>query len=359
MKKYILFILGIALSGSAAITIAPKRGVPEGNRFLFILDISSSMRRVEHGGRQVVFDLVHSGIENRMQAHDTFGVWTFGEEIQAGVYPVQVWKPTNNVELASEVGRFLKGQSKGRKSVLDAALSKAESLARSVRDVDILIVTSAAGRFKDDDTWTVVHQAWKSRLEEAKKGNKAMIIALAARSGQFVQATVTLQGEPLQLLLPLPRRPAQVAKKSEPAPEPPPKAVRESIIMQGSPKPKPIDQIPTKFVPAPVEAPEPVQPAIPDPVPVPVPANTSIVVVPTQPVLEILPAPIPVAAREPAKSTPAPPRAAVSPRTLIMAGGALMLIAGLLGGWLLMNARSRTRVSYISQSMGDKPADRA
>jgi len=186
-----------------------------------------------------------------------------------------------------------------------------------------------------------------------------MIIALAARSGQFVQATVTLQGEPLQLLLPLPRRPAQVAKKSEP--EPPPKVAREPIIMQGSPKPKPIDQIPTKFAPpAPVEtpAPEPVQPAIPEPVPVPVPANTSIVVAPTQPVLEILPAPIPVAAREPAKPVSAPARSAVRPRTLIMAGGALMLVAGLLGGCLLMAARSRTRVSYISQSMDDKPADR-
>jgi hypothetical protein len=36
---------------------------------------------------------------------------------------------------------------------------------------------------------------------------------------------------------------------------------------------------------------------------------------------------------------------------LIIAGGSLMLIAGVVGMWILIHVRSRNRVSYISRSL--------
>ena len=78
MIKYVL-LFGVVLSSSAAITQVPKKGATDGNRFLFVVDTSRTMKRIEDAGKEVAFNLVHSGIENRMQAGDTFGVWTFSE----------------------------------------------------------------------------------------------------------------------------------------------------------------------------------------------------------------------------------------------------------------------------------------
>jgi hypothetical protein len=320
----------------------------------------------------VVFDVLYSGIEGRMQGGDTFGLWTFGQEVKAGIFPVQTWLPEQSMDLATMVGRFLKEQSNGRKSEVEVALAKAESLAKAVKDVDIVIITSASARFKADDTWEVLQQAWNSRVEEARKNKKAIIIALAARSGRIAQTTVTLQGERLELAAPPERRQPQTMAKKAAAPETAPKVAREPIIMQGTPKPKPIDQIPTKFAPPPAEPPpveDPFANPAPEPEPVPVlrPANP---VVAAPPVIEREgerprePQAIPVAAREPGNVAPAQsaPPAAVTPRMLIIAGVSLMLIATALGTWILIHIRSRNRASYISRSMtsapGQAPDDR-
>jgi hypothetical protein len=358
MIKYIVFILLTALSASwAAVTTAPRRG-PEGNRFLFIVDTSSSMKRIEQAGRQVVFDLVNSGIEGRMQPGDTFGVWTFEDDVKGGVFPIQVWTPEKSSDLAGQVGRFLKEELGGRASRLDVAITNAERLVKSVRDVDIVIVTSSGTRFKPDETWAILEQNWKGRLEEAQKNKKAMVITLACRSGRMAQATVALQGERLNLAAPPERRPAPMAK-AEPAPEPPPKPVRDPIIMRGTPKARPIDDIPTRFSPPPTApAPEPVENPIPEPAPVPVltPANP---VVSTSPAREPQPE-MTVSARQPGTSPQSAPMATkpgitLSPRMLIIAGASLMLIAGVLGTWMLLQARARNRVSYISRSLANKP----
>ena len=279
-----------------------------------------------------------------------FGIWTFGDDVKGGVFPVQTWSPEKSVDLASQVGRFLKEQASKRGSRLDTAITNAERLIKSVKDLDIVIVTSAATRFKPDDTWAMLLQNWKGRLEEARKDNKAILITLAGRGGQVRQATVALQGERLNLAAPPERRPAPMAQAA-PTPESPPKSTREPIIMHGTPKARPIEQIPTKFAPPPAEPPA-IEPT-PEPSPVPV-------VGPDKPVV-VAPAnhEMTVAAREPGKQPIAGPAQtpAISARMLIIAGATLMVIAGILGLWALIHFRARSRVSYISQSMANKPAD--
>src|SRR6478736_4591254 len=80
-----------------------------GAKFLFIVDTSSTMNRYEHLGRQTVFDLIFSGVSTQMLSGDTFGLWTFNEEVSAGAFPMQVWQADQNLELATRVGVFLKG----------------------------------------------------------------------------------------------------------------------------------------------------------------------------------------------------------------------------------------------------------
>jgi len=358
MIKYIIVILLSLLSSApAALVTAPKKGI-EGNRFLFVVDTSSSMNKLESAGRQAVFDVVSSGIEGRMQAGDTFGLWTFGAEVKAGVFPMKTWAPDRGSDLAVVVGEFLKEQSSKGKPQLEVVIEKIEALARSVKDVDLLIFTSAGARFKGDETWTFLQQGWDKRFEEARKNKKAIIVGLAARGGRVAQATVTLHGETLQLAAPPERKTAQVTVRKSSATQAPLKAVREPIIIRGSTaSPKPIEEIPVKFTP-PVDPPIPE--ANPEPAPLPVLGTEKPVVqapAPTpresEPAREPQPE-LTVAAREPGQAA-APAASRTGSRLMIIGGASLMLIAGALGCWILVQIRSRNRTSYISRSMANRP----
>src|SRR5258705_9404252 len=104
MKPTWMGLIGLALL--IAISVRgeePEEIVPEGNRFLFIVETSSSSARLEHGGRQPVFDMIFSGLFGQMRKHDSFGVWTFNESVRAGVYPKQAWDPALDMDLARQV----------------------------------------------------------------------------------------------------------------------------------------------------------------------------------------------------------------------------------------------------------------
>src|SRR5688572_27973542 len=111
MKYWLVLVQWMVLVTAVAAPVkAPHKPAPPGNRFLFILETSLPMSRLEHGGRQAVFDLIYSGVEGRMRTGDTYGVWTFNEQHSAGVYPMQTWEAQKNLEHASFLGRFLKTQ---------------------------------------------------------------------------------------------------------------------------------------------------------------------------------------------------------------------------------------------------------
>src|SRR5947209_1549054 len=99
-----------SLAGATALAAPTKPVVPAaaGTRFLFVVETSSGMSQFEHAGRQAVFDLLYFGIGEQMRAGDTVGLWTFGNDVRAGVFPMQVWAPEQNLQLASAVGVFLR-----------------------------------------------------------------------------------------------------------------------------------------------------------------------------------------------------------------------------------------------------------
>jgi hypothetical protein len=57
-----------------------------------------------------VFDLIFSGIDGYMRDGDTFGVWTFDEEVGTGKFPMQVWNSEKPLEGASRAATFVRGQ---------------------------------------------------------------------------------------------------------------------------------------------------------------------------------------------------------------------------------------------------------
>lgn len=243
-----LLVITCNLAGTAAnaavieaTTLPPSAPPPAGAKFLLVVDTSAAMNQFEHSGRQVVFDLIYTGISNQMQNADTFGVWTFSEQVNAGGFPMQFWTSAKSLELASQTGVFLKNERYKGKARLELAIAKALTLVKTVKDVNVLIVTSGEASLGMSELEVKLRDAYQRKGQQAREKNLPVVLAFSSTEGEIAMAGVTLAGEKVPLRedllakarVPLAKPTNEVAKAAAPPPIP----VRpKPIIMIGQPK---------------------------------------------------------------------------------------------------------------------------
>src|SRR5260370_2440810 len=176
----------------------PKRPA-DGNRFLFVVATSQSMERFEHSGRQAVFDLIYSGIDSQMRAGDTYGVWPFSDQTRAGVFPIQVWNPKATLQLASRVGVFLEAQKYGNGARLDRVMANLLPLIRSVKDVNVLIISDGESRLKGTPFDDRINSTAQKISFNARRAKKPLVTTLVASNGKIISGSVVIAGEPVKL----------------------------------------------------------------------------------------------------------------------------------------------------------------
>jgi hypothetical protein len=260
LNRYIVFAGGLLLviglkaaaleptTSPAPVVNPPVSG--SGAKFLFIVETSAVMKRFEHDGRQVVFDLVYSGISNQMQSGDTYGVWTFSEQVSAGVYPMQVWSGDASLDQASRIGVFLKTDQYRGKPQADLAIAKALTVVKAVKNLTVVLVTSGDSSLGNSDLELKLRDTYHRKAEVARQQKVPVVLTFCSTDGEIALAMVTLAGENIPLKGDLLAKARQPIKKPELDAKSVVPAVAaqtrvQPIIMIGQPKPAPIAATPT------------------------------------------------------------------------------------------------------------------
>ena len=226
---------------------------PDGDRFLFVVDHSSSMKKYRAGAHEEVLRLIHGGFNGRMTNGDTYGIWVVSAKPQIGTFPMQVWDPAHPLELASIAGHYLRNiPNDGRADFADL-LKMLSSIVSAVGDLNILIFTDGETMFKGSPADEKVNQQLKDKGKEARRAGKPVVVTLATRSGRMAGFSVMVVGDPIQLP---PRPPRIVVAKKEPPPVEK-RASRPIIITNTPPKPVAV-AVPAPPAPTPQPAPAPV-----------------------------------------------------------------------------------------------------
>ena len=213
MKRF-LFILLIhiltlaALPAAPATTIprtrpAPLRPAPDGQRFLFAVDISSAMRGTEAANRQALFDLIFTGFDGQMRTGDSFGFWLFNQELHQE-FPMQVWEESKPIEAASNAAKFLREQKYSGKSRADVLMPRLLKLVKNVRDVTVVILSDGEATIEGTPFDAKISAVYERRKSERNKEQKPFVTVLIARGGMIVTGAVVIAGEYVEL----PARPA-------------------------------------------------------------------------------------------------------------------------------------------------------
>lgn len=183
-------------NSTPALAFAPQR-------FLFVVDTSQSMKKIDAAARQALFDLVFSGVNGHMRNGDTFGLWTFSEQLNAGRFPMQTWDSQDAMLLATTATKFLHAQKFEGKSYPAVAVAKINSVIRQARDVNVILITDGSAPVQGTLFDAVINADYESKGRERAKAKKPFVTVLLGRDGCLTNAFVRIAGE----TFPLPQPP--------------------------------------------------------------------------------------------------------------------------------------------------------
>jgi len=180
-------------------TNAPAGSLPAGDRFLFLVDTSLSMRKFDAANRQALFDMIFSGLRGRMRDGDTYGIWTFNAQTYPGLFQMQTWKQEETMQQASRAALFLKQQPYEHDTQMGIAFVKLDTVVRAVRDLHILIISDGDTTVQGTPFDSAINAGYEKRNAQRKKAKQPFVTTIVAREGKLVSAAVTIAGEAIQL----------------------------------------------------------------------------------------------------------------------------------------------------------------
>jgi hypothetical protein len=364
----------VALAALVLVSRAPAQSAPE-ERWLLVFDTSWAMKKRLPAVETAVKSFFATNATGQLRPGASVGVWTFGQQLRTGQFPLVVWTPGSAAGATSNLVAFIRKQHYSGTTSF-AALQPL--LGRIITGSERLTVVIFCDGL-DEITWTpyndAINAAFRQGRNERSKARQPFVLVLRTQRGQFTGSAVNLPPAGLNLP-PFPPLPEPVKPVPPVAPPPvhvvakPPPPVVPPLIIIGTKASTNLDDILKPATNLPVKS------FVPAPLPAPVPATNSPVTNPVVSVMTVSNPPEPplkktnrmerVETNLPGPSTNRVNAAVVTnpddggTRRWLVAGAGLFVIALALGVVLVVRVRNRGRGSLISSSMNQdrRPPER-
>jgi len=242
---------GIFLAPALHAQPAPQR---VDNRFLLIFDTSSDMRQRLPAVQKALDTLLATSANGQLHPGDSVGVWTFDQDLHAGQFPLQYWKPDDAPMIASNIVKFVKKQHYLNKTGFDALQPLLHHVVQRSERLTVLIFCDGKGEIHGTPYDAGINQLFQQRQKERQKGELPIIIGLRSQRGQYVGCMVSFPPQPVSLpeFPPLPEVTHAPPVVDAPAPPVPPRSDVPSLIIIGTPR---TNRVPPALKPAPTNPP--------------------------------------------------------------------------------------------------------
>jgi len=165
-------------------------------RYLFLIDTSSTMSRQKAMTTETVSKLILSSIAGRIQPGDTWGLWTFDDQIRTNVFPALKWDPRVRREIAAGAYRFLNDQRFKKKNwSLEKPLAAISDEAKLSGDLTVFLFTDGSRPVKGTPFDNPINEIFKRHAPGMRKAKKPFVTVLVAQEGTFAAQAVNPGGE--------------------------------------------------------------------------------------------------------------------------------------------------------------------
>lgn len=200
------------------------------NRYLFIFDTSSAMKKRLLSVTNEIDDLFVSSMHGQFQDGDTIGVWMFSRDLRTGELPLQRWMPGMASQIAGNINSALIKQSFSKNTRFSVLEPYLDEVVRHSQRLTVLIFTDGEGEFKgspyDDD----INAVFKQKAAAQKEAQRPFILVFRSQNGQFIGATIGIPPGSLNMpaFPPLPV-PLETSEQSSPLPTNQPSAPKVPV----------------------------------------------------------------------------------------------------------------------------------
>jgi hypothetical protein len=233
---WIVAMLFISISLKLALHAQPTEQTVQ-SRFLFIFDTSLGMKNRVDAVQKALNTMLATSLNGQLHGGDSLGVWTFGQDLRPGDFPLQTWDPDDAVKIAANITKFI-GRQHYAKSARFAALQPL--LNRVVLGSERLTVVIFCGgetNISGTPFDVGINRAFHEKVDKQKSARQPFVIVLRSQLGQYVDCTMGFPPQPVTFsgFPPLPEPPPEPKPTKAPPPAPSVQApVVPSLIIIGT-----------------------------------------------------------------------------------------------------------------------------
>jgi hypothetical protein len=194
------------------------------NRYLLVVETSRSMQRRAGAMVQAVRDLLSSALANQARRGDTLGIWTFNEDVFAGLLPLQQWSPEAQKSVSDRVVGFLSAQKLEKRARFDKLVPALTRVVRNSPFITVVLVCVGEEEIHGtafDQRINEFFQTWRSQQQDA---GKPFVVVLRGQNGRFVDCSMNpspwpaeLPALPKELFIPVPLQHSLAVEPRKPA----------------------------------------------------------------------------------------------------------------------------------------------
>jgi len=386
-RRLFAVLSALVLFACGAVQSAPES--PQ--RWLFIFDTSSAMKRRLPATTAELENLFVKTINDQLSAGDSIGVWTFDEKLHTGELPLLTWNPQSAAVISSNLAAFIHRQHYAGKTTFAALEPALEQVIDGSKRLTVIIFCDGADDLQLTPYDDGINQTFHRAQVERNNSHQPFVLVVRTQNGKFIGATVNFPPGSFDLpQFPPPEEIEMAPAKMTPTNPPPPMvaapppviplppvislppliivgtnvgtnlAELEKISAPAAPvtDAAPPNDIGTANVISPVPPPAAAPPAPPAPAPVTnLPAVEKIKPMATVPAATPIPAVAASTNHVTATTGGSDNNGAGGTRTLIFFGAGFLLAAILLILFLVVRASRAPRASLITSSMesGQRP----
>lgn len=204
------------------------------NRFLLIFDTSSAMKKCLPDTQAAVEKLFFSMMNGQLQPGDSIGVWTFGQGVGSGEFPLQQWNPANAATIASNINTFVEKQRYRKSTDFDAAMRLLGAVVQNSERLTVLIFCDGDGEMHHTPFDDAINQIFEKNRRPMQKARQPFVLVLRSQAGAYVGYTVNSADGSVNFpqFPPIPQAPP--VTPSNPPPPPAPVVLAPPLIIIGT-----------------------------------------------------------------------------------------------------------------------------
>ncbi|MGC8743806.1 MAG: vWA domain-containing protein [Verrucomicrobiia bacterium] len=162
------------------------------SKFIFVVDLSSSMSQKSLATSLAVAGLVEKGVSGKMHDGDIIEIWTYGEKIRTTEFKPLFWRSTEPRDISNLVFLFLKNLRYSKKTIDDISFNNLREILsnKNSSPVYLYIVTDGAKPVKELPFETELNKILSQNFNRWKNDKIPCVIAILIENNEIIDWAV-------------------------------------------------------------------------------------------------------------------------------------------------------------------------